>query len=222
MYNAKLNILNIGGVVTGVDIKQNQQNGEYFGTYNVVADLGSHDGTKWNEKPSYYVVTVNNTMCQKFKNGLNVGDYIELDATYITEGDKGQYTKLRMIALNNHTPKTLVDFIWSNNMGHLLRKPNYVHATFGGNISSVDIKKSDKLDDDGNDQFFGSISIALDNGWMVKGEGYKEQTAFLHCNLNNNVIKRIKSGYKKGDQIVVSGELFQDKWLDKGTNKNNS
>ena len=94
------------------------------------------------------------------------------------------------------------------------------HVIIAGNISDVRIQN-------GQHGQFGSISVAVDDGYFKKGENNQQgewidRTHFVECNVNANFLKKLKSNPGKGDMISIEGKLTLDKWTDKTSGQERS
>jgi single-stranded DNA-binding protein len=94
------------------------------------------------------------------------------------------------------------------------------HVIIAGNIANVRIMT-------GQHGQYGSISIAVDDGYFKKGENgqdgaWVDRTHFVDVNVNANFLKKLKAEPATGDMISVEGKLTLDKWKDKTTQQERS
>ncbi|MBC6987818.1 single-stranded DNA-binding protein [Alteromonas sp. BZK5] len=85
----------------------------------------------------------------------------------------------------------------------------------GGNVANVDIRT-------GQHGSYGSCVIAVDDGYFKKadangqGGGWVDRVYFHPITLKSNVLKKI-NGLNKGDFIIFTGKLVEEKWKDRNT-----
>ena len=85
----------------------------------------------------------------------------------------------------------------------------------GGNVANVDIRT-------GKHGSYGSCVIAVDDGYFKKadangqGGGWVDRVYFHPITLKSNVLKKI-NGLNKGDFIIFTGKLVEEKWKDRNT-----
>lgn len=231
MYNLKNNQGFIGGTISKTHIRPSKHNQgqnaqtqqEYYGEVWIDIDNGKLVENIWKPAVSTYQVDVNNKICAKvFESGLNIGDQILFLAKFVDK-DGHKVKSLQSIDIITHITKTFIDAAIASEMKFFMKDVKANEFTFSGNVSQVKLQQSKTANNSGEFECFGSISIALDNGHPGKdNEPWVNKTAFIEVKLNHNLIKRIKSGIKKGDQIEVSGYLVQEKWIDKESEKDRS
>ena len=84
-----------------------------------------------------------------------------------------------------------------------------------GNVSNVSIQS-------GQNGRFGTLSIAVDDGYFKKSENnqagqWVERTYFVELKVNETVIKKFYVQPVKGDQLVIDGKLVMESWKDKNS-----
>ena len=96
-----------------------------------------------------------------------------------------------------------------------LAKVNEV--AISGNVSNVDVKQ-------GQNGLFGSISVAVDDGYKDNnGQGkWVDRTHFIEVKVSDKFLKSIKGVIAKGDFIELEGKLVIEKWKDKTTQQDRS
>ncbi len=82
----------------------------------------------------------------------------------------------------------------------------------GGNVANVDIRT-------GQHGSYGSCVLAVDDGYFKKGDangqggGWVERVYFHPITLKSNVLKKM-NGLNKGDFVIFTGKLVEEKWKD--------
>lgn len=61
------------------------------------------------------------------------------------------------------------------------------------------------------------FGIAYNRKWTGKDGEKKEDVSFFNCTAFENTAENIAQYFKKGDGILIQGELKQDQWEDKET-----
>ena len=89
---------------------------------------------------------------------------------------------------------------------------------FGGNVAKVDIKPSRNPKNANVPEYYGTVTIAADNGyWDVKannGQGaWHKAPVFIEVKVDNRILKKFKGGLNIGDQVLFKGFIIQDNWL---------
>jgi single-strand DNA-binding protein len=87
------------------------------------------------------------------------------------------------------------------------------HVIIAGSVANVRLMT-------GQHGQYGSISIAVDDGYFKKGENnqdgvWVDRTHFVDVNVNANFLKKLKETPDKGDMLSIEGKLTMDKWNDK-------
>ena len=82
----------------------------------------------------------------------------------------------------------------------------------GGNVANVDIRT-------GQHGSFGSCVLAVDDGYFKKGDAngqgsWIDRVYFHPITLKANVLKKL-NGLNKGDFVVFTGKLVEEKWNDR-------
>jgi single-stranded DNA-binding protein len=226
MYNFKKNQGFVGGLISNLNIRPSKHNQgqnaqvhqEYYGEVFIDIDNGKHVENVKVPAISTYQVDVSNRICSKvFESGLNIGDQILFLVKFIDK-DNHKIKSLQALDIITHITKTFIDAAIVSNMKFFMKDVKANEFSFAGNVSQVKLQQASKANTSGEIETFGSISIALDDGRPGKeNQPWDNVTYFIEAKLNHNLIKRIKSGIKVGDQIEVSGYLVQEKWIDKQT-----
>jgi single-strand DNA-binding protein len=98
-----------------------------------------------------------------------------------------------------------------------MRTPKLNRSELGGRISALDIKP-------GNNGFFGTITIAADDGYFKKNDtGPKEwvdRVHFIDVKVEHTFLGLFKEPLAVGDELTLVGKLVRDVWKDKQTNEN--
>ena len=77
-----------------------------------------------------------------------------------------------------------------------------------------------KFTDTGNP--VGSFSIALNDTWKDKQGERQEYVNYIDCEVWGKTAESISEYFKKGDPIIISGSLKQQRWQDKETDQKRS
>jgi len=63
------------------------------------------------------------------------------------------------------------------------------------------------------------FAVAVTKKWKDKGGNDKEQTSFFDCSALGQIAENIANALRKGDRVIVTGQLEQRSWDDKDGNK---
>lgn len=101
-----------------------------------------------------------------------------------------------------------------------MRTTKLNYTSIGGRVSNVDVKS-------GNNGYFGTVTIAVDDGYFKKGENghdghWEERTYFVDVKVDNHFLNYFKSPIETGDEVTLNGKLVQEKWKDNQSGQDRS
>ncbi len=101
-----------------------------------------------------------------------------------------------------------------------MRTTKLNYTSVGGRVSNVDVKS-------GNNGYFGTVTIAVDDGYFKKGENgqdghWEERTYFVDVKVDSHFLNYFKSPIETGDEVTLSGKLVQEKWKDNQSGQDRS
>lgn len=88
-------------------------------------------------------------------------------------------------------------------------------ARLGGRVASLDIRN-------GQDGYFGTVTIACDDGYFKKSNEpngqseWVDRTYFFDVKADSRFLKNFKPAIEVGDEVTLRGKLVQEKWTDNG------
>ncbi|MGO3785887.1 MAG: single-stranded DNA-binding protein, partial [Pseudoalteromonas prydzensis] len=98
-----------------------------------------------------------------------------------------------------------------------MHTPKVNKVTQGGRVSNVDIKNGKQPN-----EYFGTVTIAIDDGYFKKEansqqQSWVERVYFIDFKFDNRALGQFKTPVSVGDEVIISGKLIQDKWVEEST-----
>lgn len=91
---------------------------------------------------------------------------------------------------------------------------SFNNVSVGGNITrDIEFKTTP------NGTSVANVGLAV-NDRIKKGEEWVEDTCFVDITVFGKLAERVSNQLKKGDSVIFTGRLKQDKWVDKATGQN--